>query len=114
MQMKTLDLGLIGNSQTSALVDKSGSIVWWCYPYFDSDPMCCSLLRQDEEDSEIGFIGIHFEGARLIDQHYQRNSAILVSRFQDGDGNGIEVTDFAPRLYLHGRMFAPSMLVRII
>ena len=112
--MKTLDLGLIGNSQTSALVDKNGSIVWWCYPYFDSDPMCCSLLRQDEEGSEIGFVGIQFEGARLIDQHYQRNSAILVSRFQDSEGNGIEVTDFAPRFYLHGRMFAPSMLVRII
>jgi GH15 family glucan-1,4-alpha-glucosidase len=37
-----------------------------------------------------------------------------VTRFADAAGNGIEVIDFAPRFYLHGRMFSPSMLVRII
>ena len=42
--MSTLDLGLIGNSRTNALIDKNASIVWWCYPYFDSDPLCNALL----------------------------------------------------------------------
>ena len=41
--MSTLELGLIGNSRTSALVDKNARIVWWCYPYFDSDPICSRL-----------------------------------------------------------------------
>lgn len=33
---------------------------------------------------------------------------------QDGQGNVIDVTDFSPRFYLHGRMFAPAMVVRVI
>ncbi|MDO9219190.1 MAG: DUF5911 domain-containing protein, partial [Lacisediminimonas sp.] len=111
--MSNLDLGLIGNSRTSALVDKSGAIVWWCFPYFDSDPLCCSLLKGAQDDP-CGMVDVLFPEARLVDQHYERNSAILVTRFEDGAGNGIEITDFAPRFYLHGRMFSPSMLVRIV
>ncbi len=111
--MTNLDLGLIGNSRTSALVDKAGAIVWWCFPYFDSDPLCCSLLK-GAQDEPCGLVDVQFPEARLVDQHYERNSAILVTRFEDGAGNGIEITDFAPRFYLHGRMFSPSMLVRIV
>lgn len=111
--MSNLDLGLIGNSRTSALVDKAGAIVWWCFPYFDSDPLCCSLLK-GAQDEPCGLVDVQFPEARLVDQHYERNSAILVTRFEDGAGNGIEITDFAPRFYLHGRMFSPSMLVRIV
>ena len=112
--MTTLDLGLIGNSRTSALIDRNGAIVWWCYPYFDSDPLCSSLLQSDQKEEPFGFIDVKFDGAKLVGQEYERNSAILVSRFQDDAGNAIEVTDFAPRFYLHGRMFSPSMLVRIV
>jgi len=119
----SLDLGLIGNSRTSALVDRNASIVWWCYPYFDSDPLCCALLQPKPDatgDSAagaaepFGVIGIQFDGAVLVDQHYEKNTAILSSRFADAAGNAIEVTDFAPRFYHYGRTFAPSMLVRII
>ena len=111
--MSNLDLGLIGNSRTSALVNRDGAIVWWCYPYFDSDPICCSLLRGGAEQ-ECGFVDVQFPESRVVEQHYERNTAILVTRYEDNSGNGIEVTDFAPRFYLHGRMFSPSMLVRII
>lgn len=112
--MTTLDLGLIGNSRTSALIDRNAAIVWWCYPYFDSDPLCSSLLQSNQQEEPFGFIDVKFDGAKLTGQEYERNSAILVSRFQDDAGNTIEVTDFAPRFYLHGRMFSPSMLVRIV
>jgi len=112
--MKTLDLGLIGNSRTSALIDRQASIVWWCYPYFDSDPICCSLLQSDEQAASHGEIAVELDNAAKIEQQYERNSAILISRISDGAGNAIEVIDFAPRFYLHGRMFAPAMLVRIV
>jgi GH15 family glucan-1,4-alpha-glucosidase len=115
--MKTLDLGLIGNSRTSALVDRNGAIVWWCYPYLDGDPICCSLLQsqaQREKPGAIGQIDVLFDGMVQTEQRYERNSAILATRFSDEAGNGIEVIDFAPRFYLHGRMFAPAMLVRIV
>ncbi len=115
--MNSLDLGLIGNSRTSALIDTSARIVWWCYPHFDSNPLCCSLLRSDEKNQAadaFGFIDLLFDGSHTVRQFYQRNSAILQTRLQDTAGNVIDVTDFAPRFYLHGRMFAPAMLVRVI
>jgi len=34
-----LDLAIIGNGRTAALVDPSSLIVWWCYPRFDGDPI---------------------------------------------------------------------------
>jgi GH15 family glucan-1,4-alpha-glucosidase len=112
--MNTLDLGLIGNSRTNALIDKNGAIVWWCYPYFDSDPLCNALLQGEQNEDSHGRIDVLFERSRLVDQQYERNSAILVTRFADDAGNAIEITDFAPRFRLHGRMFSPSMLVRIV
>lgn len=112
--MATLDMGLIGNGRTSALIDQKAAIVWWCYPYFDSDPLCNALLQHGEAASQQGRIDVLLENARVLEQRYQRNSAILSTRLEDEHGNGIEVIDFAPRFYQHGRMFAPSMLVRII
>ena len=46
---QNLDLALIGNSCTAALVDRDARIVWWCFPYFDSDPVFSRLLAGDEE-----------------------------------------------------------------
>nr|WP_281004501.1 glycoside hydrolase family 15 protein [Noviherbaspirillum massiliense] len=113
-RMRTLDLGLIGNSRTSALIDRNASIIWWCYPQFDSDPICCSLLQDGPEEDAFGSIGIELDGVAAIEQQYERNSAVLQTRMRDAAGNGIEVIDFAPRFYHHGRLFAPSMLVRIV
>lgn len=115
--MSKLDLGLVGNSRTSALIDSSARIVWWCYPHFDSNPLCCSLLRSEESTraaDAFGFIDLLFDDSHTVRQFYQRNSAILQTRLQDHAGNVIDITDFAPRFYLHGRMFAPAMLVRVI
>ncbi len=115
--MSNLDLGLIGNSRTSALIDRQARIVWWCYPHFDSDPLCCSLLRSEEQNRSpdaFGFIDVLFPSSRTVRQVYQRNSAILQTRLEDDSGNVIEVIDFSPRFYLHGRMFAPAMIVRMI
>ena len=39
-----LDLAIIGNGSTSALVDPTARLVWWCYPRFDSDPIFSRLL----------------------------------------------------------------------
>ena len=112
--MNTLDLGLIGNSHTSALVDRRGAIVWWCYPAFDSDPICCSLLTSEGPGDRHGFIDVQLEGLAATEQAYERNSAILRTRLTDAAGNVIDVIDFAPRFYTRGRMFAPAMLIRTI
>ena len=115
--MSNLDLGLIGNSRTSALIDGQARIAWWCYPHFDSNPLCCSLLRTAEQNHSpeaFGFIDLLFPSSHTVRQTYQRNSAILQTRLEDDSGNVIDVTDFSPRFYLHGRMFAPAMIVRMV
>ncbi len=44
-----LDLAVIGNGRTAALVDPCSRIVWWCYPRFDGDPIFCRLVAGKEE-----------------------------------------------------------------
>ena len=44
-----LDLALIGNGRTAALVDPSARLVWWCFPRFDGDPIFSRLLSADQE-----------------------------------------------------------------
>ena len=50
----------------------------------------------------------------MIRQHYLKNTAILRTEMEDARGGRVEVIDFAPRFYQHGRVFAPVGLVRIV
>jgi hypothetical protein len=42
--MTSLDLGVIGNSNVAALIDRGGRVVWMSWPRIDGDPVFCSLL----------------------------------------------------------------------
>ena len=48
MASKIEDYGFIGNTLTSALVSRSGSIDWLCAPRFDSDACFAALVGYDE------------------------------------------------------------------
>ncbi len=106
-----LTLGLIGNCAISALVDAEARIVWSCFPRFDGDPVFCRLL---DNDRDRGFFGVELEGRASIEQRYVENTAVLETVMRDGSGNGIRITDFAPRFELFGRMFHPTTLIRIV
>ncbi len=108
--MSSLDLGVIGNCSYGALIDATGRVVWCCLPRFDADPVFCSLLN--DHDSERGVFAIDLHGMTRSEQSYERNTAILVTRVFDDAGNGIEITDFAPRFRMHGRRFRPMSLIR--
>ena len=56
--MTSLNLGLIGNCQVAGLVDQRGVVVWSCMPQFDSDPVFCRLLRDENETGSPGFFDI--------------------------------------------------------
>ena len=111
----SLELGVIGNCSFSALVDDRGRIVWCCLPRFDGDPVFHSLLGRAGEAAEPrGFWEIELLGHATHAQHYERNTAVLVTRLDDSAGNAVEIVDFAPRFALHGRQFRPLSLVRRI
>ena len=112
----TLDLWPIGNCQVSALVDRAGRFVWACVPRVDGDPAFCSLLDDHPPSAKgaRGFWEIDIEDCVETEQHYLRNTPILVTRQTDSAGNAIEVTDFCPRHFRHGRMYRPVAFVRIV
>ena len=109
----SLDLGLIGNSRTGALVDPQAGIVWWCHPRLDGDPVCSALLS-GETRPQHGYVDVRLERQARTEQKYLTNTPILSTTIHDEDGNSVEVLDFAPRFYQFGRMFNPAMLVRIV
>jgi hypothetical protein len=111
--MTSLDLGLIGNSQISALVDPRGRIVWCCLPRYDGDPTFSALLAGNDAP-ESGFAEIELVGLDNRRQRYRRNSTVLETDLDDGNGNALRIVDFAPRFKQFGRIFRPMMLVRRI
>tara|TARA_R110000850_G_scaffold161723_1_gene286309 strand:+ start:881 stop:2662 length:1782 start_codon:yes stop_codon:yes gene_type:complete len=107
-----LELALIGNCVIGALVDKKAEIVWNCLPRFDGEPVFSSLLKTDDPETIMGTYAIDLENFSHSEQHYEKNTAILVTTLYDANGNGVTVTDFVPRFMQYGRMFRPMMLSR--
>ena len=110
MHMDNLDYGIIGNCRSAALISKRGSMDWCCLPEFDSPSVFAKLL-----DSKIGgsfefLVGENY----VIDQKYLPATAILVTRFQEGN-NIFEVLDFMPRYRMEkGGFHTPPEIIRYI
>ena len=110
---RSLDLGLIGNCQIAALIDRDARIVWECWPRFDGDPVFCELLR-GEQQTEAGFFAVDVRGGRTDSRQYVRNTPILETVIRAADGAAVRIIDFCPRFREFGRMFRPAMTVRIV
>jgi GH15 family glucan-1,4-alpha-glucosidase len=110
-QGPSLDLGVIGNCRTAALLDTSGRIVWWCFPRFDADPVFSRLLAGNEEK---GFCDVRLEGAVAHEATYLRNTALICTTIRDGAGNAVTITDFTPRFRRFERVFNPPQIFRRI
>ena len=102
-------IGVIGNCQFSALIERTGEIVWCCLPRFDAEPQFSTLL--DPEDGGRFVVGL--PDGQPGKQSYVYNTNILKTVFEDSAGK-FQVIDFAPRFELYDRMFRPTQLYRII
>jgi len=105
----SLSLGIVGNCQYNALIDRAGNVVWMCWPKFDSSFVFGSLV--DEQKGGRFSIGTVDQGEGQ--QTYIENTNVLVTRFETMSGV-FEVVDFAPRFSQFGRFFKPKMLIRIV
>lgn len=101
--------GLVGNCQTSALIDRSGSVAWLCLPRPDSPPVFGKIL-----DKDGGHFSISSNGDSKSHQQYLPNTNILVTKIVCEDGSEFQITDFCPRFEQYGRMYRPMSLFRIV
>ena len=106
-----LDLAVIGNCRTAALVNPMSRLVWWCFPNFDANPMFSRLVAGDEEK---GFSDVVLDNLVDYQSEYVRNTALVSTVLTDARGNAVRITDFAPRFRQYGRVFRPVQLFRII
>lgn len=108
----SLNLGIIGNCQISALVDFRGRIVWSCFPRFDGDAVFHSLVGHGIGNEDRGDWTITLENLDRSEQIYLGNTAILRTRLFSGDGSAVDIIDFCPRFMARDRMYRPQMIVR--
>ncbi|HEY8459090.1 MAG TPA: glycoside hydrolase family 15 protein [Blastocatellia bacterium] len=84
--------GVIGDTQTVALVGINGSIDWFCFPRFDSPSVFAAILDHRK--------GGYFKIAPAADvsshkQLYWPETNVLITRFLSPDGVA-EITDYMP------------------
>lgn len=86
------DYGLIGDTQTAALVSTEGSIDWLCFPRFDSAACFAALLGHPNH----GRWRIHpGSDVRKISRRYRGPSLVLESEFTTDSGI-VRLIDFMP------------------
>lgn len=112
MPERNLELALIGNGSIGALLDENAEIVWACFPRFDGEPVFCSLLKTDDAEHLQGTFAIDLIDFASSEQQYEHNTAILITRLFDKEGNGVEITDFCPRFQQFGRTHRPTTIIR--
>jgi GH15 family glucan-1,4-alpha-glucosidase len=86
------DYALIGDCETAALVSRTGSIDWLCFPRFDSHACFAALLGTPEHGRWIitPSVDVH-----AIHRRYMGDTAILETEFRTATGI-VSVLDFMP------------------
>jgi GH15 family glucan-1,4-alpha-glucosidase len=104
MAARIEDYALLGDMETAALVDRSGSIDWLCWPDFSSEACFASLLGTREN----GYWKIAPRGKTwTTTRRYREHTLILETTFEDA-GGAVRLIDFMPPRGVH------SDVVRIV
>ena len=113
--MKTPSVGdyaLLSDSQSAAMVDRSGSIDWWSVPRFDSPSVFSRLL-----DPGAGHFSIRPNGPFTAARRYLPDTFVLETTFETDTGRVrlIEALALEPGARSHAiGMRAPHALVRVV
>jgi GH15 family glucan-1,4-alpha-glucosidase len=104
------DYALIGDCETAALVSKSGSIDWLCWPRFDSEA-CFSALLGGPDRGRWQIVPAGSASGTHVSRRYLKNTLILETEFTSGDGaDAVTLVDFMP--LRQGQI--PSHIVRLV
>jgi len=83
---------LIGDCETAALVSRSGSIDWLCWPRFDSGACFAALLGGPEHGR---WLIAPVTRPERVSRAYRKHTLILETRFDGADGT-VTIIDFMP------------------
>ncbi len=95
MPARIEDYAMIGDTRTVALVDRLGSIDWWCAPRIDSGAAFAALLGS--KDNGRWLIGPQ-EPVLSVSRSYDNETLVLETVFETASGR-VAVTDFMPPYY---------------
>ncbi len=98
------DYALLGDLQTAALVGRSGSVDWLCFPRFDSGSSFGALLDSREAGR---WLIAPTSGEPATERRYRRDTLVLETEWQTPTGR-VRLIDFMPP-----RGMAPD-IVRIV
>lgn len=87
---KIEDYAVIGDCRSAALVSRSGSIDWLCWPRFDSPPLFAAIL-----DDRAGGWSVRPRAPFRSSREYVPETNVLRTRFETDSGT-LLLTDFMP------------------
>ncbi len=93
MAARIENYGLIGNSQTTALISNEGSLDWLCAPRFDFDACFAALVGYDEHGRWALRPTV---AVRQRKQRYRGDTLVLETEVEC-DGGVVRHTDFMPQ-----------------
>ena len=94
MPLRIEDYGLIGDTQTAALVGRDGSIDWLCLPRFDSGACFAALLG----DSRHGRWAVSPATSEVTNERrYRPDTLILETDFKTATGTARIIDFMTPR-----------------
>lgn len=86
------DYGVLGDLRTLALVSRTGSIDFFCFPHFDSPTVFAALLDPQKGGHFCIQANLKHSGTKQL---YLPDTNILLTRFLSSEGIA-EITDFMP------------------
>ncbi len=89
------DYAIIGDTRTVALVDRHGSIDWWCAPRIDSGAAFAALLGTKDNGR---WLIAPKEPVLSVSRSYEKETLVLETVFETASGR-VAVTDFMPPDY---------------
>ncbi|MDQ3946446.1 MAG: glycoside hydrolase family 15 protein [Actinomycetota bacterium] len=92
MALRIEDYGIIGDTQTVALVGRDGSIDWLCVPRFDSGACFAALLGTPDHGR---WLIAPAGGVRRTRRRYRGDTLVLETEFETDDGT-VRLVDCMP------------------
>jgi GH15 family glucan-1,4-alpha-glucosidase len=85
------DYAMVGDGRSAALVSRSGSVDWLCWPHFDSPSLFAAVL----DPHQGGCCRLAPTGPFQAEWRYIQDTPVLVTRF-DTPGGTLVLTDWMP------------------